>query len=60
MGITDLGETYIFKISIKMRFFDVTIGIKIPFFGVPVTIEPDRSLLQFVTANCLITSKETG
>ena len=53
MGITDLNETYIFKISIKMRFFDVTIGIKIPFFRVSVTIEPGRSFLQFVTTNCL-------
>ena len=32
MGITDLDETCIFKISIKNRSFDVTIGIKIPFF----------------------------
>jgi len=54
MGKTNLDETYIFKISIKMRFFYVTIGIKIPFFRVPVTIEPGHSLLQFVTTNCLI------
>ena len=34
MGNTKLDETYIFKISIKMQFFDVDIGIKIPFFRV--------------------------
>ena len=56
MGKTKLDETYIFKISIKIRFFDVTIGIKIPFFGVLVTIEPGRSLSQFVTTNCLIST----
>ena len=55
MGITDLNETYIFKISIKMRFFDVTIGIKIPFFRILVTIEPGHSLLKFVTMKCFIT-----
>ena len=32
---------------------DVAIGIKIPFFKVLVTIEPGRSLLRFVTTNCL-------
>ena len=37
------------------NFFDVfDIGIKIQFFRVLVTIEPGRSLLQFVTTNCLI------
>ena len=56
MGITDLDETYIFKISIKCDSFDVTIGIKIPFFRVSVTIVPGRSLLQFATTNCLITT----
>ena len=25
--------------------FDISIGVKIPFFRVPVTIEPDRSLV---------------
>ena len=53
MGKTKLDETYIFKISICDS-FDVGIGIKIPFFRVLVTIEPGRSLLQFVTTNCLI------
>ena len=53
IGQTNLDESYIFEISIKMRFFDVAIGIKIPFFRVLVTIEPGRSLLQFVTTNCL-------
>jgi len=37
-----------------MRFFDVAIDIKIEFFRVLVTIEPGRSLLQFVTTNCLM------
>ena len=46
MGKTKLDEAYIFKISIKMGFFYVTIGIKIPFFRLSVTIEPGRSLLQ--------------
>ena len=40
----------------KFNSFDTSIGIKIPFFGVLVTIEPGRSLLQFVTTNCLIIS----
>ena len=38
--------------------FDVAIGIKIPFFRVLVTIDPGRSLLQFVTTNCLIEFQE--
>ena len=42
------------KSGLKCDSFDVTIGIKIPFFRVSVTIEPGRSLLQFVTTNCLI------
>ena len=37
-----------------MRFFWCKYWIKIPFFRVSVTIEPGRSLLQFVTTNCLI------
>ena len=41
------------KSALKCNSFDVTIGIKIPFFRVLVTIEPGRSLLQFVTTNCL-------
>ena len=43
MGNTKLDETYIFETSIKMRFFDVTIGVKILFFRVLVTIEPGHS-----------------
>ena len=35
------------KSALKCDSFDVTIGIKIPFFRVLVTIEPGRSLLQF-------------
>ena len=42
------------KKALKCDSFDVTIGIQIPFFRVSVTIEPGRSLLQFVTTNCLI------
>ena len=45
------------KSALKFDSFDVTIGIKIPFFRVSVTIEPGRSLLQFVTTNCLIVKK---
>ena len=54
MGKTKFDETYIFKISIKLRFFLCSYCIKIPSFRVSVTIEPGRSLLLFVTANCLI------
>ena len=43
-----------FKPALKCDSFDIAIGIKIPFFRVLVTIEPGRSLLQFVTTNCLI------
>ena len=42
------------KSALKCNSFDVTIGIKIPFFRVSVTIEPGRSLLQFDTTNCWI------
>ena len=56
MGKTKLDETYILKPALKCDSFDVAIGIKIPFFRVLVTIEPGRSLLQFVTTNCLIQS----
>ena len=42
------------KSALKCDSFDETIGIKIPFFRVSVTIEPGRSLLQFVTTNGLI------
>ena len=41
------------KSTLKCDSFDVTIGIKIPFFRVLVTIEPGRSLLQFVITNSL-------
>ena len=40
--------------ALKYISFDVAIGTKIPFFRVLVTIEHGRSLLQFVTTNCLI------
>ena len=42
------------KSALKCNSLDVTIGIKIRFFRVLVTIGPGRSLLQFVTMNCLI------
>jgi len=42
------------KSPLKRDSFDVTIGIEITFFRVSVTIEPGRSLLEFVTTNCLI------
>ena len=42
------------KSALKFDSFDVAIGIKILFFRVLVSIEPGRSLLQFVTTNCLI------
>ena len=55
MGKTKLDEIYIYlKSALKCHSWDVTIGIKIPFFRVSVTIEPGRSLLQFVTTNYLI------
>ena len=41
------------KSALKCNSFDVAIGIKILFFRVLVTIEPGRSLLKFVTTNCL-------
>jgi len=41
------------KSALKCNSFDITIVIKIPFFRVSVTIEPGRSLLLFVTTNCL-------
>ena len=47
------------KSALKCDASDVTIDIKIPFFRVLVTIEPGRSLLQFVTTNCLTIRKVT-
>ena len=44
------------KSALKYDSFDVAIDIKIQFFRVLVPIEPDRSLLQFVTTNCLMLS----
>ena len=41
------------KSALKCNSFDEAIDIKIQFFRVLVTIEPGRSLLQFVTTNCL-------
>ena len=49
------------KSSLKCDSFDVTIGVKIPFFRNLITIVAphytvtSRSLLQFVTTNYLIT-----
>jgi hypothetical protein len=45
MGETKVDETYIFEISKKSGSFDVSIGIKITFYRVSVTIESCRSLL---------------
>ena len=42
------------KSALKFDSFNVAIGTKIHFFRVLVTIESGRSLLQFVTTNCLI------
>ena len=42
------------KSALKCNSFDVTIVIKIAFLEFLVTFEPGRSLLQFVTTNCLI------
>ena len=54
MGKSKLNKTYIFK----MQFFWSSYCYKNSVFRVLVTIEPCRSLLQFVTMNCLI--KEEG
>ena len=45
IGITDLDELIYLKSALKCDSFDATIGIKIPFLRVSVTIEPGRSLL---------------
>ena len=42
------------KSALKCDSFDVAIGTKISFFRLLVTIELGRSLLQFITTNCLI------
>ena len=54
--ITFNSFSYLFEISTKYDSFDVTIGIKVQFFRVSVTIEPGRSLLQFLTTKCLTMS----
>ena len=46
--------------ALKYDSFDVTSGIKIPFFRVLFTIEPGRSLLQFVTTYCLTSRPNIG
>ena len=48
------------KSALKCSSFDVSIGIKIPFLRVSVTIEPGRSLLQFVTTSFLKSHKAQG
>ena len=58
MTKTKFDETYICKIKIKIgieiMFFTLNKNsIEITFFRVSFTIEPGRSLLQFVTTNCL-------
>ena len=52
MGKTKLDETYIFKISIKMRFLSCNYWYQNFVFRVSVTIEPGPSL-PFVTKNRL-------
>ena len=47
------------KSSVKSDSLDGTIGIKTSFFRVSVTIEPGRSLLRFVTTNCLINNNSS-
>ena len=42
------------KSAIKCDSSNIAISIKISFLRVLVTIEPGRSLPQFVTTNCLI------
>ena len=54
MRKTRFDETCIFEISIKMWFFWCNYCYKILFFRVSITIDPGRSLLQFVTTNYLI------
>ena len=52
MTKTEYDETYIFKIRF---FFIFLLASKFRFFfRVSFIIEPGRSLLQFVTTNCLI------
>ena len=48
------------KSALKCDSFDVAIDIKVQFFRVLVTIEPGRSLLQFVTTNCLIIDEKSN
>ena len=45
------------KSAWKFDSFVVYFSIKIPYFRVSFTIDPGRSLLQFVTTNCLIPEK---
>ena len=45
-------------LALKYDSFDVTIGIKISFVRVSVTIELGHSFLQFATTNCLIMIKQ--
>ena len=53
MDNTKLIKLIYLKSALKCDSFDVAIDIKIPFFRILVTIEPGRSLLQFVTTNFL-------
>ena len=53
-------ELIYLKSALKYDSFDVAIDIKIQFFRVLVTIEPGRSLLQFVTTNCLKEDKQNS
>ena len=45
--------------NLRVSLRNVAIGIEILFFRVLVTIEPGRSLLQFVTTNYLTTKVQS-
>jgi len=57
MGKDKLDETYIFEISIRIRFFFVSIGIRIPCFRVSVIIKPGHFLTRTLLTRSLLTRK---
>ena len=54
MGKAKLEETYIFKISMKIRFIYVYIGIKFRLLEYWLLLSRVTPCLQFVTTNCWI------
>jgi hypothetical protein len=60
MDVSKIDETYIFKISIKIHFFYVSIDIKILFFRVSVSIETSRSYCTVRSHEMLETLKNFG